>query len=67
MINNLEYSKCLTEVYYILNRTQKAYMKKIPSKLISFINEHKSNDYIPDFINEKIIKKDMLKKNYVFY
>ena len=62
MINNLEYSKCLTEVYYILNRTQKAYMKKIPSKLISFINEHKSNDYIPDFINEKIIKKDMLQK-----
>ena len=61
-MSSLEFSEGVTETLDILNHMDKSYTDKIPKKFKDFLEENKSDSYIPNLDNSKKIKEMNLKE-----
>lgn len=50
---SVEYQKSITEVLDILDNTDESLVNKIPKKFLKFLNENKSDTYIPNLEYDK--------------
>ena len=72
---SVEFRKGISETLGILKHMEDVYIKKIPKKFISFLEENKDPEYIPQFDYSKEIKempikektKDILATIYINY
>lgn len=61
-MNRLDFSESITETLDILNHIDKSYIDKIPKKFKDFLEENKSDNYIPNLDHSKKITEMKLQE-----